>query len=68
MPELSADVITDLPQRYTDRADTEACIRAQISREERLEESDFVVDNSGDRTALEAEVVRLWEWLTADRP
>ena len=57
-----------LSQRHMDRADAEARIRAQISREERLEEADFVVDNSGDRTALEAEVARLWEWLTADRP
>jgi len=54
-------------QRHMDRADAEARIRAQISREERLKEADFVVDNSGDRTALEAEVARLWEWLTADR-
>jgi dephospho-CoA kinase len=57
-----------LSQRHMDRADAEARIRAQISREERLEEADFVVDNSGDRPALEAEVARLWEWLTADRP
>jgi dephospho-CoA kinase len=57
-----------LSQRHMDRTDAEARIRAQISREERLEEADFVVDNSGDRTALEAEVARLWEWLTADRP
>ena len=54
-----------LSQRHMDRTDAEARIRAQISREERLEEADFVVDNSGDRTALGAEVARLWEWLTA---
>ena len=57
-----------LSQRHMDRADAEARIRAQISREERLKEADFVVDNSGDRAALEVEVARLWEWLTADRP
>jgi dephospho-CoA kinase len=57
-----------LSQRHMDRADAEARIRAQISREERIKEADFVVDNSGDRAALEAEVARLWEWLTADRP
>jgi dephospho-CoA kinase len=57
-----------LSQRGMDRADAEARIRAQISREERVKEADFVVDNSGDRAALEAEVARLWEWLTADRP
>ena len=54
-----------LSQRHMDRADAEARIRAQISREERLKEADFVVDNSGDRTALEAEVARLWDWLSA---
>jgi dephospho-CoA kinase len=57
-----------LSQRHMDRADAEARIRAQISREERLKEADFVVDNSGDVAALEAEVARLWEWLTADLP
>jgi dephospho-CoA kinase len=55
-----------LSQRHMDRTDAEARIRAQITREERLKEADFVVDNSGDRTALEAEVTRLWAWLTAD--
>jgi dephospho-CoA kinase len=57
-----------LSQRRMDRADAQARIRAQISREERVKEADFVIDNSGDRTALEAEVSRLWEWLTADHP
>src|SRR6202044_2906004 len=75
---LNAVVVVDCPtdialerllsQRRMDRADAEARIRAQISREERVKEADFVVDNSGDRTALEAEVGRLWEWLNADRP
>jgi dephospho-CoA kinase len=54
-----------LSQRGMDRADAEARIRAQISREERVKEADYVVDNAGDRAALQAEVVRLWEWLTA---
>jgi dephospho-CoA kinase len=54
-----------LSQRGMDRSDAEARIRAQISREERLKEADFVVDNSGDRAALDSEVQRLWEWLTA---
>jgi len=54
-----------LSQRGMDRADAEARIRAQISREERVKEADYVVDNAGDRAALQAEVARLWEWLTA---
>ncbi len=52
-----------LSQRGMDRADAEARIRAQISREERVKDADYVLDNSGDRSALEAEVAKLWEWL-----
>jgi dephospho-CoA kinase len=54
-----------LSQRDMDRSDAEARIRAQISREDRVKEADYVLDNSGDRAELEAEVARLWEWLIA---
>jgi dephospho-CoA kinase len=54
-----------LSQRGFDRTDAEARIRAQISREERKKEADYVLDNSGDRAALEAEVAKLWDWLNA---
>ena len=54
-----------LSQRGFDRADAEARIRAQISREERGKEADYVLDNSGDRAALEREVAKLWDWLLA---
>jgi dephospho-CoA kinase len=57
-----------LSQRGMDRADAEARIRAQISREERVKDVDYVLDNSGDRAALELEVARLWEWLHTPRP
>ncbi len=52
------DVALDrlLGQRGFDRADAEARIRSQISREERCEEADFILDNSGDRAALEVKV------------
>jgi dephospho-CoA kinase len=56
-----------ISQRGFDRADAEARIRAQISREERLKDADYVLDNSGDRAALEAEVATLWDWLAAAR-
>ena len=56
-----------LSQRGFDRADAEARIRAQISREERVKEADYVLDNSGDRAALEAEVATLWDWLRGGR-
>jgi len=54
-----------IAQRGFDRADAEARIRSQISRQERLHEADYVLDNSGDRAALEVEVDKLWEWLLA---
>ena len=57
-----------LTQRGMDRADAEARIRAQITREERIEEADYVLDNSGDRATLEVEVERLWEWLNERKP
>lgn len=52
-----------LTQRGFDRADAEARIRSQISREERCKEADYVLDNSGDRAALEVGVAKLWGWL-----
>ncbi len=52
-----------LSQRGFDRADAEARIRSQISREERVKEADYVLDNSGDRSALDAQVATLWDWL-----
>jgi dephospho-CoA kinase len=55
-----------LGQRGFDRADAEARIRSQISREERCKDADFVLDNSGDRAALEAKVAGLWDWLQAE--
>lgn len=54
-----------LSQRGFERADAEARIRSQISREERVKEADYVLDNSGDRAALEQEVAKLWDWLLA---
>ena len=52
-----------ITQRGFDRADAEARIRSQISREERLQEADYVLDNAGDRAALEVGVAELWDWL-----
>jgi dephospho-CoA kinase len=56
-----------LSQRGFDRTDAEARIRSQISRDERTKEADYVLDNSGDRAALEAKVAELWDWLVAAR-
>lgn len=74
---LDAVVVVDCPvevalerlvgQRGMERADAEARVAAQVSREERLEEADFVIDNSSDWEHLKAEVDRLWEWIEAAR-
>lgn len=71
----SAVIVVDCPvelaverlieHRGFDRADAEARIANQYTREERLALADFVVDNSGDLDALEGEVERCWTWLTA---
>jgi dephospho-CoA kinase len=44
-------------------ADARARIARQLSRDERLATADRVIDNSGDRAALEAQVDDLWAWL-----
>ena len=45
------------------RADAEARVAAQVSREERLEGADVVIDNSGDRAGLVSQVDALWHEL-----
>lgn len=57
-------------QRGMEEAAARARMAAQASREERLALADLVVDNSGDRTHLEAEVERAWRWIEglAGRP
>jgi len=70
---LSVVVVVDCPveiavdrlmgQRGFSRHDAEARIAAQVNRDERREGADFVIDNSGDRIQLVAEVDRVWEAL-----
>ena len=70
---MAATVVVDVPietaverlvhQRGMTEADARARIARQISRDERLATADRVIDNSGDRAALEAQVDELWEWL-----
>ncbi|MGO9342940.1 MAG: dephospho-CoA kinase [Acidimicrobiales bacterium] len=52
-------------QRGFDRADAEARLAAQITREERRALADVVLDNSGDLDSLQAQVDRLWADLLA---
>ena len=63
--EVAVDRLVEF--RGMGRADAEARVAAQISREERLFEADFVVDNGGDLGHLECEVDRLWRWLEGRR-
>ncbi len=48
--------------------DARARMSRQVSRQDRLARADLVVDNSGDRTDLEAEVERAWTWIEGLRP
>ena len=50
-------------QREMDEADARARIAAQATREERRAIADVVIDNSGTREELEAEVERAWQWI-----
>jgi dephospho-CoA kinase len=70
---MAATIVVDVPietaverlvdQRGMTEADARARIARQISRDERLATADRVIDNSGDRAALEAQVDELWTWL-----
>ena len=52
-------------QRGMAEADVRARMAAQATRADRLEGADLVVDNSGDRARLDAEVDRVWAELQA---
>lgn len=70
---FDAVIVVDVPeetavrrlveQRGFKEEDARARIAAQISREERRALADVVIDNSGDRSALEAQIDRAWKWL-----
>jgi len=74
---LDAVVVVDCPvevalgrlvaQRGLSREDAAARMAAQMSREERLAQADYVADNAGSLDHLEAEVGRLWDWLLDSR-
>ena len=60
-PEIAIERLLEF--RGFDRADAEARMAKQATREERLAIADFVVDNAGDVAQLDAEVERCWAWL-----
>ncbi|GGG76763.1 dephospho-CoA kinase [Corynebacterium pelargi] len=51
--------------RGLEASDAKARIERQMPDEQRRARADYLVDNSGDEQALEAEVAKLWEWLHA---
>lgn len=71
--DLAATIVVDIdPEtavhrlveyRGMDETDARNRIASQISREERLEQATFVVDNSGDHAMLRREVDELWRSL-----
>ncbi|MDP8992625.1 MAG: dephospho-CoA kinase [Actinomycetota bacterium] len=72
-PDLAGVVVVDCPvetavwrlveQRGMDEEAARVRLSAQASREERLAEADFVIDNAGPLDHLEAEVERCWAWI-----
>ena len=75
---VSAVVVVDTPvevaverlvaYRGLDEADAWARISRQATREERRKIADRVVDNAGDRAALDAQLDGLWAWMGTLEP
>ena len=65
-PEIAVERL--MAHRGFDRADAEARMAKQASREDRLAIAHFVIDNSGAIDQLDAEVARCWEWLVNEVP
>lgn len=60
-PELA--LARAVESRGMDADDVRARMARQVSRSDRLEKADFVIDNSGDLDELRAEVDRAWTWI-----
>ena len=70
---IQAKVVVDVPiemqierlvsSRGFTESDARSRIANQASREERLQDADFVIDNSGDIEDLDPQIDKLWEWL-----
>ena len=75
---LCGTLVVDLPVelaverlvtfRNMSRADAEARISRQASREARVAIADRVIDNSGDLESLEMQVESAWQWMVALPP
>jgi dephospho-CoA kinase len=70
---IQAKIVVDVPvETQVDRlvssrgfseSDARARIARQASRDERLRDADFVIDNSGDIGDLSPQIDKLWQWL-----
>jgi dephospho-CoA kinase len=70
---LAGTIVVDVPtevaidrlvhQRGMGEVDARSRIARQATREQRAATADRVIDNAGDRAALEAQVDDLWAWL-----
>ena len=56
-------VLGRLASRGVSEEDARSRMKNQASNEERLAVADFVIDNSGSPSSLEAEVDRCWNWI-----
>jgi dephospho-CoA kinase len=65
-PEVAVERLVS--QRGMREDDVRARMARQASREERWARADVVIDNSGDRQQLEAEVERSWRWIKSRIP
>jgi len=75
---LCGTVVVDLPveiaverlvtHRNMDRADAEARIARQATREARVAIADRIIDNSGDLASLETQVDEAWQWMRSLAP
>jgi dephospho-CoA kinase len=63
--DVDPDVAVDRLVRFRgmSEADARARMANQVSRADRLAKADWVIDNSGDHSALERQVDAAWNWI-----
>lgn len=71
--DMAGTIVVDLPEdeavrrlvEYRDfsEEDARARMERQVSRQDRRERADLVIDNSGGLAALEGEIGRAWAWI-----
>jgi dephospho-CoA kinase len=62
-PEIAVERIVE--QRKMNIDDAKARVANQSSREQRRAIANFIIDNSGDRKALDLQVDVAWSWINA---